>query len=165
MVPVHEEVWQQRNVWVADTDILRSRILTLWHRYIAPSYQHWISFPLPQSCSVPQVPHPRVSSDLSVPSAVMIHASLISPSYQQWSVPFPAHAAYPSLVVLISAIMYRIPIRAACPIISSALQLQYCVWLNTSMKKADFLDFLALEDGTDKLSRNVGKVLPLYAAS
>jgi len=165
MVSVHEEVWQQRNVWVADTDILRSRILTLWYWHIASSYQHWISFPLPQSCCVPQVPHPRVSSDLSVPSAVTIHAPLISPSYQQWSIPFPAHAAYPTRVVLISAIMYRIPIRATFPTISSALQLQYCVWLNTSMKKAVFLDFLALEDGTDRLSWNVGKVLRLYAAS
>ena len=27
-----------------------------------------------------------------------------------------------------------------------------------------FLDFLTLEDGTDKLSRNVGTELPLYAA-
>jgi hypothetical protein len=30
------------------------------------------------------------------------------------------------------------------------------------MKKA-WLDFLTLEDGTDMLSRNVGKKLPLYA--
>jgi hypothetical protein len=30
--------------------------------------------------------------------------------------------------------------------------------------KAFFLDFLALEDGTDKLSRNVGAELPLNAA-
>ena len=28
----------------------------------------------------------------------------------------------------------------------------------------DFLDFLILEDGTDRLSRNVGQELPLYAA-
>jgi hypothetical protein len=28
----------------------------------------------------------------------------------------------------------------------------------------DFLDFLTLEDGTDRLSRNVGQELPLYAA-
>jgi len=27
-----------------------------------------------------------------------------------------------------------------------------------------FLDFLTLEDGTDRLTRNVGKELPLYAA-
>ena len=165
MVSVHEEVWQQRNVWVADTDILRSHIWTLWHRHVASSYQHWISFPLLQSCSVPQVHHPPVSSDLSVPSPVMILAPLISPSYQQWSVPFPAHAAYPTYAVLISAIMCRIPIRATCPTISSALQLQYCVWLNSSMKKAVFLDFLDLEDGADRLSRNFGKVLPLYTAS
>jgi hypothetical protein len=27
-----------------------------------------------------------------------------------------------------------------------------------------FLDFLTLEDGTDRLSRNISKELPLYAA-
>ena len=32
-----------------------------------------------------------------------------------------------------------------------------------SKKEVLFLDFLTLEDGTDKLSRNVGKELPLYA--
>jgi hypothetical protein len=31
-------------------------------------------------------------------------------------------------------------------------------------KKGTFLDFLALENGTDTLSRNVGKGLPLNAA-
>jgi hypothetical protein len=30
--------------------------------------------------------------------------------------------------------------------------------------KKSFLDFLALEDGTDRLSRNVGTELPLIAA-
>ena len=34
----------------------------------------------------------------------------------------------------------------------------------SSRVKKCFLGFLALEDGTDKLSRNVGKELPLYAA-
>jgi hypothetical protein len=33
-----------------------------------------------------------------------------------------------------------------------------------SKKKAFFLDFLTLEDGTDTLSRNVGTELPLNAA-
>jgi len=33
-----------------------------------------------------------------------------------------------------------------------------------SKKKTFFLDFLNLEDGTDRLTRNVGTELPLYAA-
>jgi hypothetical protein len=33
-----------------------------------------------------------------------------------------------------------------------------------SKKKSFFLDFLTLEDGTDRLSRNVGIELPLNAA-
>jgi len=33
-----------------------------------------------------------------------------------------------------------------------------------SKNKASFLDFLTLEDGTARLSRNVGKELPLHAA-
>jgi hypothetical protein len=37
------------------------------------------------------------------------------------------------------------------------------VWVPSSRVKLFFLDFLNLEDETDKLSRNVGKVLPFDA--
>jgi hypothetical protein len=36
--------------------------------------------------------------------------------------------------------------------------------VSSSMAKKLFLDFLSLEEGTDRLSQNVGKKLPLYAA-
>jgi len=35
---------------------------------------------------------------------------------------------------------------------------------NLSVPTFPFLEFLTLEDGADRLSRNVGKELPLYAA-
>jgi nitrous oxidase accessory protein NosD len=37
-------------------------------------------------------------------------------------------------------------------------------WNCTQSKKIFFLDWLTLEDGTDKLSRNVGNKLPMYTA-
>jgi hypothetical protein len=38
-------------------------------------------------------------------------------------------------------------------------------WDNKSFSSSRiFLDFLTLEDGTDRLSRNIGKELPLHAA-
>jgi hypothetical protein len=42
------------------------------------------------------------------------------------------------------------------PLVLSSIVKQY--------KKTFFLDWLALEDGTDRLSRNVGYYLPIYAA-
>jgi hypothetical protein len=36
--------------------------------------------------------------------------------------------------------------------------------VNKPKKKPFFLDFLTLEDGTDRLFRNVGKKLTFYAA-
>jgi hypothetical protein len=85
--------------------------------------------------------HPHISSD-QFRYLLMLYTLLMPYSYQQWCIPFP--------------------IRSTCPTISSALQLQYCAWLETSKKKAVFLDFLTLEDKTGKLFRNVGNILPLY---
>jgi hypothetical protein len=93
MVSAHDKYWQQRNIWVADTDILRSRILTLWHRYIASSYQHISPFPLLQSCYVPHLPHPHVSTDMSVP--------------------YSCHATFPAYLTLISAVICPLP-RSCC---------------------------------------------------
>jgi hypothetical protein len=43
--------------------------------------------------------------------------------------------------------------------------LKYALFWDIAQRRAlFFLDFLTLEDGTDTLSRNVGKELPLNAA-
>ena len=38
------------------------------------------------------------------------------------------------------------------------------IYVTSTVSKDLLLGFLALEDGTDRLSRNTGKELPLYAA-
>jgi hypothetical protein len=46
--------------------------------------------------------------DLLSASPIMLRATRVSSSCQQWSVPFPAHAAYRTHIVLISAMIYRL---------------------------------------------------------